>query len=103
VRRLHPVTSETIEEFAGYVKIVSPFANIDGLYPPDMANRLATALADLGSTDLSKETRAWIKDTVMRLACCAEKAEAVRDELRERGYCVPARAAVSERVPAEWR
>jgi hypothetical protein len=99
------MVTETIEEFAGYVKIVSPFANINGLYPPDMAARLATALAELETEDLSDETRAWIRDTIMRLACCAEKAEAVRDELRERGYCIASRTETEtpERVPAEWR
>jgi hypothetical protein len=94
---------ETIEEFAGYVKIVSARANIDGLYAPDLARRLATALAELNGSDLSEETREWIKDTIMRVACCAEKAEAVRHELRERGYCVASRPYTPECVPADWR
>lgn len=97
------MTTETIEEFAGFVKIVSPFASINGLYPPEMARRLAKALAEFETKGLSQETRGWIKDTVMRLVCCAEKAEAVRDELRQRGYCAPERAVPSENLPAEWR
>jgi len=97
------MTEETIEEFAGFVKIVSSFANINELYPPELAVRLAGALALLGKEERNLETARWIRDTVMRLACCAEKAEAVRQELRERGYCIPARIGIPERLPAEWK
>ena len=95
--------TETIEEFAGYVKIISPFANINDLYPPDLAIRLAGVLARLGKEEHDLETALWIRDTVMRLSCCAEKAEAVRNELLERGYCLPAPIEVPERLPVEWR
>jgi hypothetical protein len=102
-RSLNTMITETIEPFAGYVRIVSPFANITGLYTPDMAARLATALSELETTDLRQETREWIRDTTMRLACCSEKAEAVRDQIHKRGSSVASRPETTERVPAEWR
>ena len=97
------MTTETIVEFAGYVKIISPRANIDGLYAPDMAHRLANALAELGKENLGEDIGGWITDTVLRIARCAEQAEAVRNELRERGYSVPSRVSAPASAPAMWR
>ncbi len=90
------MSTETIEEFAGFVKLVLPYANIDGLYPPDLAHRLARALSELTTEDLNHEALTWVNDTALRLACCAEKAEAIRDELRRRGYSVPTRNAIPD-------
>jgi hypothetical protein len=97
------MTTETIEEFAGFVKIVSPTSNIDGLYPPDLALRLVSALNGLDELDLDDETRMWISDTTMKLASCAEKAEAVRAELRARGYSVPERISTQQSQSMEGK